>query len=1383
MVNRIGRYDVEAELGRGGFGQVFRAKDPTVGRMVAIKTLTAEGEPEMLTRFRNEAAAAGKLRHQNIVVIYDFGEQDGSPYLVMELLDGKDLERIITSRWPLKLLDKLDIMRQVASGLHHAHINGIVHRDVKPANIMLLPDGTVKIMDFGIALLTQATATRLTPKGSLIGSLPYVAPEQFYDGAASDALTDIFAYGVTCYKLLTNVHPFQAEEMAGLMYNIVNKPADPLRALSPECPEALEQAVFKMLAKDRDSRYQNFEDVQFDLEPIIRDLRKERVSELIAEAGGLIPDGQLEAALSLVRQALEIEPGHRAARDMREDLQRRIKDRELRPRIAGLVSAGRDQLQARQFEKAIQTFESALRLDRSNPQLQTLINGARASWDNAQRAARLAADARRLLESGEVTAAHKSILEALSLDQEDKQVQELRASIETRLQELQSERRLNEELNQARRLIRLQSFDEAIESLKALNTEYPESSAVRELLGRALSEHAAEARRRRLQAGTNEAKTLLKDSRFDEALSLLLQLQTEFPESADLRDLSSYAAEELQARKQVQGIAEATAQAQSLLEAGQFGAALELLRRALAQYPEASEVRDLIQTAASLKVRNEHQLALDKVMAQVGAFVKDQRFMEALESVSTFVRTYGDSAALEWLREQSENGLQEQKRRTAAMRKLATDSQELLDQGRWRRATEILEQGTIQFSDDPTLKRLLDVARDQLEAQRQADAISKVITEAEGLARARQFQGAMEILDNGLRQYPGAGRLVRCREATLAAQSQYERERIERTALELARRLRSEGKSEEALEAIDAALLKLGRNDALRDFRRQIEDDCERLRSAVVQGVIEQGQTLIQQGRFDSATQLLQRCLTENPNEAGISELLRAAQSRLTAEQSEQGAAVLNAGGESRREPEARDRARSYSNLLSWPWIIVGAFAVMAAAIIAVPRISRRSEPTPKSREVAAMAVGIRTDPPGATVVVGGQICVTPNCRLLLKPGEYKMEARLSGYRPAQQTLTVDSSKGPAAFDIALQPQTSTPSPSGVGAPVTGVLLVRTGIAGSLVFIDGVPSGRTNARGEFVTVLGVAAHEVGVEKIGYETAAKQRVKITTRTSQQLNFILIPQFATLEVRGAPAGVAVSAAGKFLGKTNGSPSFKRPVEPGVKKLQVSQGSASRDITEKFEPGGAVTLNWRDIAPQVLSSSPSTPAAEQEWNQAHNSGDVSRLQAFLEKDPNSEHRAEAQAQLEELLWSQINMLNPQALQAYITRFPHGRRAQDAAIYIAGLEHRETDIDKQAILRTITEFSQAIKLKNEAALKALWPSIPERTLQQWRADFRNARTIEYELRPKGAPDIRGGTASLKCDLVLRKFYDSDSPYASEVGVFVTLERTASGWIIRSLR
>src|ERR1700730_4361789 len=133
MLKRAGRYEILAELGRGGFGQVYRALDPTLDSMVAIKTLSVDNDPAILARFRNEAAASRRLRHPNIVTIYDFGEQDGIPFIVMELLEGQDLQRAVQSRKLLPVWHKMQIMLQVASGLAHAHAHGIVHRDVKPA--------------------------------------------------------------------------------------------------------------------------------------------------------------------------------------------------------------------------------------------------------------------------------------------------------------------------------------------------------------------------------------------------------------------------------------------------------------------------------------------------------------------------------------------------------------------------------------------------------------------------------------------------------------------------------------------------------------------------------------------------------------------------------------------------------------------------------------------------------------------------------------------------------------------------------------------------------------------------------------------------------------------------------------------------------------------------------------------------------------------------------------------------------------------------------------------------------------------------------------------------------------------------------------------------
>jgi serine/threonine protein kinase len=184
---RIGKYDVTGVIGRGGMGIVYRATDPRIGRPVAIKVLTGlfSEDSELLERFYREAKSTGSLQHQNIVTVYELGDQDGFPYLVMEYLEGESLDSIIASRRPLSIAEKLGIIIRVCDGLSFAHARGIIHRDIKPANIVVLKSGAVKIVDFGIA---QVGGNRLTRTGQIVGSIYYMSPEQLNDSGLASRL-------------------------------------------------------------------------------------------------------------------------------------------------------------------------------------------------------------------------------------------------------------------------------------------------------------------------------------------------------------------------------------------------------------------------------------------------------------------------------------------------------------------------------------------------------------------------------------------------------------------------------------------------------------------------------------------------------------------------------------------------------------------------------------------------------------------------------------------------------------------------------------------------------------------------------------------------------------------------------------------------------------------------------------------------------------------------------------------------------------------------------------------------------------------------------------------------------------------------------------------
>ena len=200
---KLGKYEVLEVVGRGGMGVVYKAVDPEIGRLVGIKMMTSAviNDPVLLKRFYREAQSAGKLRHPNIVTIYDLGVQEATPYLVMEFLEGESLDVALRSGRTLTLEEKLNIVIQVCSALAYAHEQGIVHRDIKPGNVMLLKDGTVKLVDFGIARIGAEYVTRT---GQLMGSIQYMSPEQVH-GAHVDLRTDIFSTGVLLYQMLTNI--------------------------------------------------------------------------------------------------------------------------------------------------------------------------------------------------------------------------------------------------------------------------------------------------------------------------------------------------------------------------------------------------------------------------------------------------------------------------------------------------------------------------------------------------------------------------------------------------------------------------------------------------------------------------------------------------------------------------------------------------------------------------------------------------------------------------------------------------------------------------------------------------------------------------------------------------------------------------------------------------------------------------------------------------------------------------------------------------------------------------------------------------------------------------------------------------------------------------
>ena len=269
----VSHYKILSKLGEGGMGVVYKAEDLKLHRFVALKFLPPHvSDDDATQRFVNEAHAVSALDHPNICAIHEIDQTpEGQMFIVMPCYEGASLQAII-KRGRLELDQAVDVASQVAKGLTKAHERGIIHRDVKPGNILVTSDGLTKIVDFGLAKL--ATQTRLTRTGTTVGTVMYMSPEQA-KGEETDQRSDIWSLGVVLYEMVTGSPPFRGEHEQAIIYSIINQMAEPVGRLLPEAPKGLEQILSKALAKSPSDRYQRMSELAADLDLLKESFRME----------------------------------------------------------------------------------------------------------------------------------------------------------------------------------------------------------------------------------------------------------------------------------------------------------------------------------------------------------------------------------------------------------------------------------------------------------------------------------------------------------------------------------------------------------------------------------------------------------------------------------------------------------------------------------------------------------------------------------------------------------------------------------------------------------------------------------------------------------------------------------------------------------------------------------------------------------------------------------------------------------------------------------------------------------------------------------------------------------------------------------------------------
>ncbi|MGH9403239.1 MAG: protein kinase domain-containing protein, partial [Terriglobia bacterium] len=545
---RFGKYEIIGDLGQGGMGIVYKARDPVIGRLVALKTLTAEvlADPDLLKRFYREAQSAGSLQHPNIVTIFDMGESEGRPYIAMEYVEGESLQKIIARRPSLPLALKLKIISQFCQGLDHAHKHGVVHRDVKPGNILVRPDGVVKVVDFGIAHLDSTT---LTKTGVFMGTVNYSSPEQLNDGHV-DVRSDLWSVAVVMYELLTYHKPFEAATFAALISKILNTEPELLAHYYPGIPAEIEALVSRCLQKDPSRRPLGLDEVLLELAPIEQMSRRTVVSELVTEAQQLRGTGDLAQAQERVRSVLMLDSTHAEAKSLMSQITEEIRRIESSSRLIQLANEAERLLNQGELAEALNSIDEALKLSPADPRALDLHARIQQEQERQKAGREAFVSGHKAFKTGDLTIAESELQKALQLDPKNARASSLIEIIHEDRSTRAKSFDLKEAIWDAENRLGAGDANGAVERLTKLRAANPGNDEIRRLLETA-EKRSADARAKQgtewLDEQIKAAHQLVESKDFDQATRVLAGVKNRFPNEPRVQRMLELAETELRA--------------------------------------------------------------------------------------------------------------------------------------------------------------------------------------------------------------------------------------------------------------------------------------------------------------------------------------------------------------------------------------------------------------------------------------------------------------------------------------------------------------------------------------------------------------------------------------------------------------------------------------------------------------------------------------------------------------------------------------------------------------------------------------------------------------------------------------------------------------------
>jgi serine/threonine protein kinase len=637
---KIGKYTVEGVIGRGGMGVVYKAVDSQIERHVAIKMITSGGDESLLERFKSEARSTGSLQCPNIVTIYDFGEQDGNPYLVMQYLEGSSLDAIIQKGVSLTLSERLGIIIDVCNGLAYAHQRGVIHRDIKPANIVVLQDGVNDgvgvIVDFGIARI-GGDKTRLTRTDQIIGSIDYMSAEQLQNKQI-DNRTDIYSTGVVLFQLLTGALPFDSGEDG--LYKIVNEPAPPLSKYLKEYPIELEAVVSRALAKKREERYASAREFASDLQEVQEHLKSETVALLVRRAEASVKREEWTRAREQLQQVLRIDRQNTNAQKLMNVVQESLRQRQQVEQARALRSQADEAYLDQRYDDALRLLDQAVALDSKNADLLAFRDSVRGAKERATGLRRALRRAEAALQDGDLDEAQSAVNEAFKLDPSDTQAKALEVIISQHAEERSRQEQLRKLLDEARNQIAARDLTGAFATLATAEALDPTSNELQSVAKMAASVRQQEKRRSETEELSRQIEAALVRVDYATAVAKAEEGLRKFPQEQRLFKLKALAEEQRVRVEKKKFVREQFAAASSLVDSGQLLQALAVLDRALQRVPGDSELETLRSTVRG-RVRAE-ELEQPKPQDVEATLAEGKRILQerGARSAREFLDTY-----------------------------------------------------------------------------------------------------------------------------------------------------------------------------------------------------------------------------------------------------------------------------------------------------------------------------------------------------------------------------------------------------------------------------------------------------------------------------------------------------------------------------------------------------------------------------------------------------------------------------------------------------------------------------------------------------------------------------------------------------------------------